>query len=94
MVGDGGSTADITIPLVFLFSQEGALLTSALEDHSNVDVLMLPKERRLGKTTGKRGGLCRAHGLVTLLPTGDQGSTNASIILFSHLPVSPSVSSS
>uniref|UniRef100_A0A8C7UEC4 alpha-1,2-Mannosidase n=1 Tax=Oncorhynchus mykiss TaxID=8022 RepID=A0A8C7UEC4_ONCMY len=47
MVGDGGSTADITIPLVFLFSQEGALLTSALEDHSNVDVLMLPKERRL-----------------------------------------------
>uniref|UniRef100_A0A8C7LJ91 alpha-1,2-Mannosidase n=1 Tax=Oncorhynchus kisutch TaxID=8019 RepID=A0A8C7LJ91_ONCKI len=72
MVGDGGSTADITIPLVFLFSQEGALLTSALEDHSNVDVLMLPKERRLGKTTGKRGGLCRAHGLVILLPTGDQ----------------------
>uniref|UniRef100_A0A4W5M4W0 alpha-1,2-Mannosidase n=1 Tax=Hucho hucho TaxID=62062 RepID=A0A4W5M4W0_9TELE len=87
MVGDGGSTADITIPLVFLFSQEGALLTSALEDHSNVDVLMLPKERRLGKTTGKRGGLCRARSLVTLLPTGDQGSINASIILFSHLPV-------
>uniref|UniRef100_A0A4W5J9F2 alpha-1,2-Mannosidase n=1 Tax=Hucho hucho TaxID=62062 RepID=A0A4W5J9F2_9TELE len=56
MVGDGGSTADITIPLVFLFSQEGALLTSALEDHSNVDVLMLPKERQLGK----RGGLCKA----------------------------------
>uniref|UniRef100_A0A674DBM6 alpha-1,2-Mannosidase n=1 Tax=Salmo trutta TaxID=8032 RepID=A0A674DBM6_SALTR len=50
MVGDGGSTADITIPLVFLFSQEGALLTSALEDHNNVDVLMLPKERQLGKT--------------------------------------------
>ncbi|XP_029506756.1 ER degradation-enhancing alpha-mannosidase-like protein 3 [Oncorhynchus nerka] len=49
MVGDGGSTADITIPLVFLFSQEGALLTSALEDHSNVDVLMLPKERQLDK---------------------------------------------
>uniref|UniRef100_A0A8C8I9K0 alpha-1,2-Mannosidase n=1 Tax=Oncorhynchus tshawytscha TaxID=74940 RepID=A0A8C8I9K0_ONCTS len=47
MVGDGGSTADITIPLVFLFSQEGALLTSALEDHSNVDVLMLPKERQV-----------------------------------------------
>ncbi|KAK6305195.1 hypothetical protein J4Q44_G00239750 [Coregonus suidteri] len=53
MVGDGASRADITIPLVFLFSQEGALLTSALEDHSNVDVLMLPKERQLGKTTDK-----------------------------------------
>uniref|UniRef100_A0AAY5L9Z6 alpha-1,2-Mannosidase n=1 Tax=Esox lucius TaxID=8010 RepID=A0AAY5L9Z6_ESOLU len=49
MVGDGGSTADIAIPLVFLFSQEGALLTSALEDHQNVDVLMLPNEKRLGK---------------------------------------------
>uniref|UniRef100_A0A6Q2YB63 alpha-1,2-Mannosidase n=1 Tax=Esox lucius TaxID=8010 RepID=A0A6Q2YB63_ESOLU len=52
MVGDGGSTADIAIPLVFLFSQEGALLTSALEDHQNVDVLMLPNEKRLGKMAG------------------------------------------
>lgn len=49
MVGDGTSTADITIPLVFLFSQEGQVLVDALEEHHNVDVLLLPKERQLGQ---------------------------------------------
>ncbi|XP_035813257.1 ER degradation-enhancing alpha-mannosidase-like protein 3 isoform X2 [Amphiprion ocellaris] len=48
MVGDGDSTEDITLPLVFLFSREGAVLTAALEKHHNVDVLLLPKERQLG----------------------------------------------
>ncbi|XP_054613816.1 ER degradation-enhancing alpha-mannosidase-like protein 3 isoform X2 [Dunckerocampus dactyliophorus] len=48
MVGDGDSTADLTLPLVFLFSREGAVLTAALEEHRNVDVLLLPKERQLG----------------------------------------------
>ena len=76
MVGDGGPTADITIPLVFLFSQEGALLTSALEDHSNVDVLMLPKERQLGK----RGGLWSSGQSNIMLPTEDQGSITASML--------------
>ncbi|KAJ8286416.1 hypothetical protein GJAV_G00039030 [Gymnothorax javanicus] len=45
MVGDGGPTTDITIPLAFLFSREGAALTAALEDHGTVEVLLLPKER-------------------------------------------------
>ncbi|KAG9330348.1 hypothetical protein JZ751_025661 [Albula glossodonta] len=48
MVGDGGSTSDITVPLVFLFSHEGAALTAALQEHRNVDVLLLPKEKQLG----------------------------------------------
>lgn len=48
MVGDGDSTEDVTLPLVFLFSREGAVLTAALEEHRNVDVLLLPKERQLG----------------------------------------------
>uniref|UniRef100_A0A673B4J3 alpha-1,2-Mannosidase n=1 Tax=Sphaeramia orbicularis TaxID=375764 RepID=A0A673B4J3_9TELE len=48
MVGDGDSTEDITLPLVFLFSREGGVLTAALEDHHNVDVLLLSKERQLG----------------------------------------------
>ncbi|XP_061590292.1 ER degradation-enhancing alpha-mannosidase-like protein 3 [Cololabis saira] len=48
MVGDGDSTDDITLPLVFLFHREGAVLTAALEEHHNVDVLLLPKERQLG----------------------------------------------
>uniref|UniRef100_A0A4W6C6T9 alpha-1,2-Mannosidase n=1 Tax=Lates calcarifer TaxID=8187 RepID=A0A4W6C6T9_LATCA len=48
MVGDGDSTEDITLALVFLFSREGAVLTAALEEHHNVDVLLLPKEKQLG----------------------------------------------
>lgn len=48
MVGDGDSTEDLSLPLVFLFSREGAMLTAALEEHHNVDVLLLPKERQLG----------------------------------------------
>lgn len=47
MVGDGDSTDDIRLPLVFLFSHEGAILTAALEEHRNVDVLLLPKQRQL-----------------------------------------------
>lgn len=47
MVGDGDSTDDIRLPLVFLFSREGAVLTAALEEHQNVDVLLLPKQRQL-----------------------------------------------
>ncbi|XP_051533856.1 ER degradation-enhancing alpha-mannosidase-like protein 3 isoform X1 [Myxocyprinus asiaticus] len=49
MVGDGDSTDDITIPLVFLFSNDGATLTAALEEHHSVDVLLLAKEKRLRK---------------------------------------------
>ncbi|XP_035465076.1 ER degradation-enhancing alpha-mannosidase-like protein 3 isoform X2 [Scophthalmus maximus] len=48
MVGDGDSTEDITLALVFLFSREGAVLTAALEEHNNVDVLLLAKEREMG----------------------------------------------
>lgn len=48
MVGDGASTEGITLPLVFLFGREGSVLTAALEEHHNVDVLLLPKERQLG----------------------------------------------
>uniref|UniRef100_A0A8C2CEV9 alpha-1,2-Mannosidase n=1 Tax=Cyprinus carpio TaxID=7962 RepID=A0A8C2CEV9_CYPCA len=40
MVGDGEPTDDITVPLAFLFSKEGATLTAALEEHHNVDVLL------------------------------------------------------
>ncbi|XP_035246827.1 ER degradation-enhancing alpha-mannosidase-like protein 3 isoform X2 [Anguilla anguilla] len=52
MVGDGGPTSDITVPLAFLFSREGAALTSALEEHGGVEVLLLPKERPPEKPMG------------------------------------------
>lgn len=58
MVGDGDSTEDITLPLVFLFSREGQVLTDVLEEHHNVDVLLLPKERQLGQDkTEKPAGM-------------------------------------
>lgn len=61
MVGDGDSTLDIIIPLVFLFSNEGAFLTTALEEFHNVDVLLLPKERELGKGTQKNTKITNKH---------------------------------
>ncbi|KAM4532971.1 ER degradation-enhancing alpha-mannosidase-like protein 3 [Fundulus diaphanus] len=54
MIGDGDSTEDIALPLVFLFSREGAVLTAALEEHRNVDVLLLPKERQLGQDKSEK----------------------------------------
>uniref|UniRef100_A0A8D3BCX4 alpha-1,2-Mannosidase n=1 Tax=Scophthalmus maximus TaxID=52904 RepID=A0A8D3BCX4_SCOMX len=56
MVGDGDSTEDITLALVFLFSREGAVLTAALEEHNNVDVLLLAKEREMGHEEPQGGG--------------------------------------
>jgi len=61
MVGDGDSTTDLTLPLVLLFSRQGALLTAALDQHRNVDVLLLPRERQLGH--GEANG---ASGLTEL----------------------------
>ncbi|XP_061119128.1 ER degradation-enhancing alpha-mannosidase-like protein 3 isoform X2 [Conger conger] len=52
MVGDGGPTSDITVPLVFLFSREAAALTTALEEHRHVEVLLLPKEKPPEKPIG------------------------------------------
>uniref|UniRef100_A0A671NZ85 alpha-1,2-Mannosidase n=1 Tax=Sinocyclocheilus anshuiensis TaxID=1608454 RepID=A0A671NZ85_9TELE len=54
MVGDGELTDDITVPLVFLFSKEGATLTAALQEHHNVDVLLLPKEKQIGKEKSEK----------------------------------------
>uniref|UniRef100_A0A8C9RU99 alpha-1,2-Mannosidase n=1 Tax=Scleropages formosus TaxID=113540 RepID=A0A8C9RU99_SCLFO len=70
MVGDGGSTSDITIPLVFLFSREGDVLTRALEEHRNVDVLLLPRERQMGRGCYS---MCVAFFRETKSASGEQG---------------------
>lgn len=72
MVGDGDSTDDIALPLVFLFSREGAILAAALEEHRNVDVLLLPKERQLGHGEGnekRKKNLPKLDQPVCLFPT-------------------------
>ncbi|XP_041098539.1 ER degradation-enhancing alpha-mannosidase-like protein 3 isoform X2 [Polyodon spathula] len=54
MVGDGGSTSEISAPLVFLFSKEGQVLLDALEEHSSVEVLLLPRNKQFGQDVKKK----------------------------------------
>ncbi|KAG2465321.1 EDEM3 protein, partial [Polypterus senegalus] len=49
MVGDGGPVDGISIPLVFLFSKEGRVLVKAVDDHHNVDVLLVSRHKQLGQ---------------------------------------------
>ncbi|KAJ8418998.1 hypothetical protein AAFF_G00004970 [Aldrovandia affinis] len=45
MAGDGHSTDDITLPLLFLFHKEGNILLEALREHREVGVLLSDKAR-------------------------------------------------
>ncbi|XP_057697400.1 ER degradation-enhancing alpha-mannosidase-like protein 3 isoform X2 [Corythoichthys intestinalis] len=45
MAGDGRSTDDITLPLLFLFHKEGNILLEALKEHREVEVLLSDKAR-------------------------------------------------
>uniref|UniRef100_A0A3Q3VII3 alpha-1,2-Mannosidase n=1 Tax=Mola mola TaxID=94237 RepID=A0A3Q3VII3_MOLML len=51
MAGDGRSTDDITLPLLFLFHKEGNILLEALKEYRDVEVLLSDKAR-------DRGGDC------------------------------------
>ncbi|XP_053724897.1 ER degradation-enhancing alpha-mannosidase-like protein 3 isoform X1 [Synchiropus splendidus] len=45
MAGDGRSTGDVTIPLLFLFHKEGNILLEALKEYREVEVLLSDKAR-------------------------------------------------
>ncbi|GAA6093706.1 ER degradation-enhancing alpha-mannosidase-like protein 3 isoform X1, partial [Tachysurus ichikawai] len=45
MAGDGRSTDDVTLPILFLFHKEGNILLEALKEHSEVEVLLNEKAR-------------------------------------------------
>uniref|UniRef100_A0A4W4GHD5 alpha-1,2-Mannosidase n=1 Tax=Electrophorus electricus TaxID=8005 RepID=A0A4W4GHD5_ELEEL len=45
MAGDGRSTDDVTLPLLFLFHKEGSILLQALKEHREVEVLLSEKAR-------------------------------------------------
>ncbi|XP_036376858.1 ER degradation-enhancing alpha-mannosidase-like protein 3 isoform X1 [Megalops cyprinoides] len=45
MAGDGRSTDDITLPLLFLFHKEGNILLEALREYREVEVLLSDKAR-------------------------------------------------
>lgn len=50
MAGDGRSTDDITLPLLFLFHKEGNILLEALKEYREVEVLLSDKARDRGAT--------------------------------------------
>ncbi|XP_056108308.1 ER degradation-enhancing alpha-mannosidase-like protein 3 isoform X3 [Rhinichthys klamathensis goyatoka] len=45
MAGDGRSTDDVTLPLLFLFHKEGNILLEALKEYKEVEVLLSDKAR-------------------------------------------------
>ncbi|XP_048832588.1 ER degradation-enhancing alpha-mannosidase-like protein 3 isoform X2 [Brienomyrus brachyistius] len=45
MAGDGRSTDDITLPLLFLFHKEGSILQEALREYKELEVLLSDKAR-------------------------------------------------
>lgn len=48
MAGDGRSTDDITLPILFLFHKEGNILLEALKEYREVEVLLSDKARDRG----------------------------------------------
>uniref|UniRef100_A0A8C3A0V6 alpha-1,2-Mannosidase n=1 Tax=Cyclopterus lumpus TaxID=8103 RepID=A0A8C3A0V6_CYCLU len=50
MAGDGRSTDDITMPLLFLFHKEGNILLEALKEYREAEVLLSDKARDRGVT--------------------------------------------
>lgn len=48
MAGDGRSTDDVTVPLLFLFHKEGNILLEALKEYREVEVLLSDKARDRG----------------------------------------------
>lgn len=69
MAGDGRSTDDITLPLLFLFHKEGNILLEALKEYREVEVLLSDKARDRGVTlltNSSTCSLCSARVLVAL----------------------------
>ncbi|XP_078417552.1 ER degradation-enhancing alpha-mannosidase-like protein 3 isoform X1 [Cetorhinus maximus] len=50
MAGDGRSTDDVTIPMLFLFNKEGNIILNAMQEYQQVEVLLSDKakDRNLG----------------------------------------------
>ncbi|XP_028818968.1 ER degradation-enhancing alpha-mannosidase-like protein 3 isoform X2 [Denticeps clupeoides] len=48
MAGDGRSTDDVTMPLLFLFHKEGSILLEALKEYREVEVLLSDKAQGRG----------------------------------------------
>uniref|UniRef100_A0A674NUG9 alpha-1,2-Mannosidase n=1 Tax=Takifugu rubripes TaxID=31033 RepID=A0A674NUG9_TAKRU len=69
MAGDGRSTDDITLPLLFLFHKEGNILLEALKEYREVEVLLSDKARDRGVTLGCSVGKSDHSGVLVRLIT-------------------------
>ncbi|KAF3834925.1 hypothetical protein F7725_027483 [Dissostichus mawsoni] len=58
MAGDGRSTDDVTLPLLFLFHKEGNILLETLKEYREVEVLLSDKARDRGADVGAAEGGC------------------------------------
>lgn len=67
MAGDGRSTDDITLPLLFLFHKEGNILLEALKEYREVEVLLSDKARDRGVTLGCSAGKSDHSGVFVRL---------------------------
>ncbi|KAK2841443.1 hypothetical protein Q7C36_013022 [Tachysurus vachellii] len=82
MAGDGRSTDDVTLPILFLFHKEGNILLEALKEHSEVEVLLNEKARDRGGDETEEGdeeeGCCEEdHSHSAPSSTPDQPQSTA-----------------
>uniref|UniRef100_A0A8C9Y7E4 alpha-1,2-Mannosidase n=1 Tax=Sander lucioperca TaxID=283035 RepID=A0A8C9Y7E4_SANLU len=84
MAGDGRSTDDITMPLLFLFHKEGNILLEALKEYREVEVLLSDKARDRGVTFCGYNGAWWSFTLLSIL------HLHSIPLFFPHLP-NPSI---
>ncbi|XP_060788538.1 ER degradation-enhancing alpha-mannosidase-like protein 3 [Neoarius graeffei] len=83
MAGDGRSTDDVILPLLFLFHKEGNILLEALKEHQEVEVLLSEKARDRGGDEKEEGeeeeeGCCEedhSHPAPSSTPDQSQSTT-------------------
>uniref|UniRef100_A0AAX7V5V2 alpha-1,2-Mannosidase n=1 Tax=Astatotilapia calliptera TaxID=8154 RepID=A0AAX7V5V2_ASTCA len=79
MAGDGRSTDDITLPLLFLFHKEGNILLEALKEYREVEVLLSDKARDRGVTLSLMVPLCSSP-LGSCQPLDENGQSQMSTV--------------
>lgn len=93
MAGDGRSTDDITMPLLFLFHKEGNILLEALKEYREVEVLLSDKARDRGGTLSRSFSVMKSDHIdvfirLNLCRVDDGGGFLLSILLlFFHFPL-------
>ncbi|CAL8396104.1 unnamed protein product [Boreogadus saida] len=76
MAGDGRSTDDVHVPILFLFHKEGNILLRALKEYREVEVLLSDKARDRGAALPEEVNNCVTHKTTpSLAGPGDKVQT-------------------